>query len=49
MSFALIQLTTPTYASQIKTTQDILSGSFELMGDNFALEHLHRQNKVNFI
>lgn len=46
LSFILSCLTNPIYEHQVKTTIEIMRGSFGLVGDAFALEHLIDQQKV---
>lgn len=36
------------YEQQIKSIQEIVDKSFELAGDDFAFQHLIRQNEVIF-
>lgn len=40
--------TIPIYEHQIDSILHIVSNSFELVGDDFALEHLMRQNEVDY-
>lgn len=46
--YSLVQqtLTKSLYNNQIKSTQEILNSSFELIGDELALEHLRDQDEV---
>lgn len=37
----------PVSNKQIATIQELVENSFELIGDDFALQHLNKQNKVS--
>lgn len=39
-------LNKPFYENQIDSIQQIIDSSYELTGDDFALEHLKKQNEV---
>lgn len=47
-SFYLLLLTNPRFEDQIKLRHEIIDERFELVGEGFALQHLMKQNQVNF-
>lgn len=44
----LMFVTTTFYEKQIDSIQEIVDGSFDLIGDDFALQHLMKQTEVGF-
>lgn len=46
MSGVIIILMKPIYEDQVKSIEEILDGSFEIVGDHFALQHMIRQDEV---
>lgn len=48
-SILLMLINIPFYENQIKLREQIIHKRFEFVGDNFALQHLKKQNTVNFI
>lgn len=47
ISFALFFITNQIFEEQTDTVQKIIENQFKLVGDEFALHHLVRQNQVN--
>lgn len=46
LSFILKSMTSSIYDSQVESVHEIIDGSYKLFGDNFALQHLMKQNEV---
>lgn len=46
LSFSMRTLSKPMYDNQIRTIDEIVNSSFELVGDAFTLQHLMKQKEV---